>query len=302
MHLHGSLRQDTQSLYTSVWYDDQFDIGERLVPDQAVDGVLLIGTALEWLSNVEPARGIVARGRSFTPGDGLEPHLLGKVAPEECRVDDETLYVPRRAQLDDGPVEMALGPGPRRLPAVSHVLASAGVYQVVLGSEMLVAAGQRYASVLGRRQIEDDLGVFWEDGHGMPVQTEPGDAAVGVHVQPDMGVLLRRRLVELPGVSLRRSTRLQAEDGLPAAAVAFPREDLVVVGVEAALDGDSRRVVAIEESRVNLDAFYDARGYAQADHDPIKRSSIVPSGLPTVIPGTAVHHLTRLPDGGSRRK
>ena len=71
-------------------------------------------------------------------------------------------------------------------------------------------------------KVEDSFLVLREDGHGVSEEAEASDAAIGVHVQADVCVLLLGGVVEFPPEPLRWATLLNAEDGLPTPAVAFP--------------------------------------------------------------------------------
>ena len=103
----------------------------------------------------------------------------------------------------------------------------------------------------------------------------------------------------MPCLAAVRPALLLAEDGLPARKAG--RRDgsvgVVTTGVEAALDRDLWRVVAVEEGGVDFDAFDLAAGDAEADDDPVKGGLVVAAGLPAVVPGAGVGEHARLADG-----
>lgn len=115
-----------------------------------------------------------------------------------------------------------------------------------------------------------------------------------------MGVLLLGRVLELPAESLRRAALLDAKNSLPTTTLALPRENLVIVLAEATLDRDGGRMVAVEESRVNLDTLDGARGDSQTNHNPVELGGVVSPCLPTVVPRTGINHLSGLADRGRR--
>ena len=180
--LNSPLRKHPQSLHSAVRHNDELDVGERLVLYQALDRVLMIRAALDRFGHLCPALSIRTRLAFALPLDGLQLDLLGVVATEVSRVDNEVLDVAGRAESDNGPVDVALGARTCCLPTVTHVLAAARKDKVVLGAEVLVTAGDGNSAVLGSRQVKDGLGILWEYRYGVSKQTESGNAAVRVHV------------------------------------------------------------------------------------------------------------------------
>lgn len=292
-------------------------MGEGRVGHGGRELVLLIRPRLARGDQLDPTgRGVGGRlcplaaggGGSGVPRDSVHLDLLRVVPAEVGRVDEEALDEAGGAEADDGPVDVAPDTGAGRLPAVAHVLAAAGEEEVVLGAKVLVAAGDGDAAVLGGGEVEDGGGIGGEDGHGVAEEAEARDAAVGVHVEADVGVallllLLLLLLVQPPAEALRGPALAHAEDGLPATAAAAPGQDLVVGAVvrgEAALDGDVGGVVAAEEGGVDLDAGDGARGDAEADDDPVEGFGVVAARLPAVVPGARVDHLAGGADGRGR--
>lgn len=300
--LDSALSQDAEPLHTTVRNDGQLHVSKALVLHGARSLVLLIRPALDGFEDLDPPLRVRPRLPFALPVNGVDLGLLGEVAAEVRRVDDEALDERRRAQADDRPVDVVLAPGPRRLPAVSHVLAAARQDQVVLGAEVLVAAGDGHATVLCGRQVEDGLLVLGENRDRVAEQPEPRDTAVRVHVEPHVRVLLGRGFIEFPTEALLGPALVDAQDGLPFAPAALPGQDLIVVLAEAPLDGDGRRVVAGEVRRVDLDASDGPGGDAQPHDDPVEGLSVVPPRLPAVVPGARVDHLAGLPYGGRGRQ
>lgn len=302
MALGSALGEYPDSLDSSIRYHGQLDMCEGPILDLGGILVLLIRPSLAGLHNLLPCLGRRRGLSAVVPCDRVHLDLLREVAPEVSRVDDKTLYKCWCTKADNSPVDMVLPTGALRLPAIAHVLAPARQDEVVLGTKVLVAARHGDAAVLGGSEVEDRVPVIGEDGDGVAEEPEAGDAAVRVHVEADVRVALRSGPGQLPGKALRGPALLHAEDGLPAAARALPGEHLGVIGAEAALNRDERRVVAREVGRVDLDAVDGARGDAQPDDDPIEGLRVVPARLPAVVPGARVHHLARLADGWRGRE
>jgi hypothetical protein len=181
---------------------------------------------------------------SLSPGPRYPPHchsisstaaLCGDLHAMR-RVDHELLYLPWGAELDDGPVHMALCTRSGGLPSVAHVLASAREEKFALCTEVPIASGDGHCAILHGGEVEYRGLVLRKDGNGVTEQAEAGDTSIGVHVQPHVHVLLLGRLVELPSEPLRGSTLLHLEKHLPATLLTLLRCNLVIVLAETPLD------------------------------------------------------------------
>ncbi|KFY75568.1 hypothetical protein V499_04452 [Pseudogymnoascus sp. VKM F-103] len=163
---------------------------------------------------------------------------------------------------------------------------------------MLITTRQRHAPILRRSEIKHFLCIHRENRHRLPEQPESRDAAIGVHVKPNMRIRLPRRLSDLPPKPRRGSALLDPENRLPLPPPAGPGNDFLVGGGEYAFDGDLGRVVAGEEGGVDFDAGDCAGGDAETDDGPVEGGGVVAPRFPAVEPGAGVDHFAGFVDGG----
>lgn len=223
----GSTAEDTESLDTTIGDQRQLHVceGAGVLATSSefstLVHVLSIGLAeLVAAKQGDPIRMIMRwhlTGRHAALEQAVHPHGAGEVTAEILGVDDNLGNRAGQTQLEDGPVSVAWDARPRGLPAVAHVLAPAGKYQVRDGRVVLIgcrqgqAAQERGGEFLdGGFSGVDVLGSRGRDR--MAVETETGEPAIGVHQQTDMGVGLGVGgvvVVEFPGATLRRSAGLR---------------------------------------------------------------------------------------------
>jgi hypothetical protein len=60
---------------------------------------------------------------------------------------------------------------------------------------------------------------------------------------------------------------------------------------------DLRRLVAVEERRIDFDSFDFAGSYTEAEDDPVERLGIVAPSFPAVVPGSCVCENAWFADG-----
>ena len=116
----------------------------------------------------------------------FERAALRGVALEVVGVDLDPLDRPAGRQPNDGPVvpgtTTTLG-----LPAIAHVGGAARQDEVVPVAEEHVAAPDDQAAVLERGEIGEDAGLERRIPRRFAVDSQPGHAAVGIDVEPEMG-------------------------------------------------------------------------------------------------------------------
>ena len=234
-------------------------------------------------------------------GETGEAHIAGGVEDEVGGVDFDPAHPPLTGELHgDGIV--ALGATTRVLPALAHVAGAAEGDDVVrAGVEHVRAVGDPTA-VLHRGEVD---GASQEAGvrHRLTVDAQAGDAAVGDHVETDVGEALLgggtggEDLEVVLVVALRVTRGHQGGPGALRQGGDLLGRQVLVAG--QAVDGDLGGVVALEPGGVHDNAL-DLSGDAETHDGGVVPADLVvaaTAGLPAVVDLALVAELVRVEAG-----
>lgn len=299
----GALRLDsrqlsstpgTDTLDTTIGDHNNLDLGNALLGqlDRDLEEVLTVrghGGFAQENNGLLRANLVTFNGNSL----GGVTHVVSSV---DLKVGDVT----RLTELDGGKVNVAGRAGALGLPAVRHIVATAGEEHV--GGVTVVCVGQVSddRSSSGRGQVVDLVLVLGVDLVDVSVDTETGNTTIGVHAEANVGIGLGGGLLELEAVAGVGVKGDLGQDGGPGdlgPLLVGAGSSLGRGGLGVTLDGDEGGVVAGEVGGIDLKSG-NVSGVAELDNAPVVVGGVVAAGLPAIVPGSGGDEATGGRDGG----